>query len=83
MKFETRTFWKHVNCMDVFLAVFYVVHDNGVTASVSAEWMVQGHEIYGTAPVNPRGDNLVRVDISAEEYDNWKPYDPIGRYVGS
>lgn len=75
MKFEDDSyFFKHENCMDVFLVVDTVVMDSGNVAIIYGNWMTQGTAKYWAA------SNRERIKIDKDQYKRWIPYTPKGEY---
>jgi len=82
MKFELHTFWKHTDCMDLFLCVHHEF-PHGSATRLSAEWMLQCATKYITVRVgNYWESGLQTVDILPTEYEKWRPYNPRGVYCG-
>lgn len=73
MKFENYDCWKHKNCLDVFIYVSTVIQDDNNKAIIHANWMTQGVENHWFA------SERQRLFIKEDQYDNWEPYDPIGK----
>lgn len=71
--FQNNKYYKHKNCMDAFIRVNTVTHDNGETAFIWADWMIQGIELHWHSPVFNK-----RLFILADQYENWLPYQPKG-----
>lgn len=73
MKFENHQFWKHDDCLDVFISVYGVDFDSGTVAKIRASWLTQGHEIYF---YNSTSDFIL---VNSLNYEKWKPYIPKGK----
>lgn len=82
-KFEQSIFWKHARSIDAFLCLHYVYIDDGKVATLIAEWLCQGAEHYWTLPIPEHKDRstILRIEINAENYDQWRPYVPQGSYL--
>lgn len=79
MKFEQGShFFKHKNCMDAFICVMDTIQDTGNKAILRVDWMCQGIETFWSTPIQNQ-----RIFIKDNEYDNWVPYVPKGKYYGS
>lgn len=76
MKFQDSEgkYFKHKNCMDVFVRVRTVVMDSGDKAILWLSWMIQGTESYWLTR-----EDKDRVFIKADQYENWEPYEPKGK----
>lgn len=78
MKFDNDSyFFKHSNCLDVFIVVNNVVMDTGEVAIIWVNWMIQGTEHYWEA------SNNERIKVTKEEYSKWISYTPKGKYYGT
>lgn len=73
MKFDEHKYWKHDDCMDVFILVTGVDLDADKNTILWCTWLTQGLEGYWCA--DP-GDRIV---IKPNHYDKWKPYEPKGQ----
>lgn len=72
-KFEKHKYWKHKNCLDVFICVTSEVFDeNGKDAILRATWCTQFQNGWGFTVAD-------RVKITPKEYKNWEPYTPKGK----
>lgn len=76
-KFDNYLFWKHKNCIDVFVYIDHIRTDED-NLIVRGDWMCQGIESYWTTPLT--NDTFV---IKSDQFDNWIPYEPKGKYYGS
>lgn len=75
MKFDTQKYWKHADCMDVFISVTGVsFDDDGRHSFLWVNWMTQGTAGYWASSM---GD---RIKITPENYEKWKPYKIRGNY---
>ncbi len=75
MKFEFSPFWKHSNCLDVFIWP-NTVYDTGPEVYIMGNWMIQGTEKFW-----PASEEQLIV-VTKKEYDNWKSYSPKGDLYG-
>lgn len=73
MKFDMHQYWKHQNCMDVFILIHSIVQDTGKVAILNVQWMIQGTAHYWATKQD-------RIKINPKEYAAWKPYTPKGTY---
>lgn len=74
MKFEEHHFFKHKNGIDCFICVDNVVQDHNGKVILYVNWMTQGIFSYWTA------SDRERLFIKGDQYHNWEPYEPIGKY---
>lgn len=73
MKFDNDRYWKHDNCVDVFISIIGIsFDDDGKSAIVNASWCVQG-----TASWWHTG-TMGRIVIKPDHYNKWNPYEPKG-----
>lgn len=72
-KFETKTYWKHDDCLDVFIYVYAIEFDDGEIAKLRISWLTQGSEIYF---YNSSSESVL---INSLNYSKWKPYTPKGK----
>lgn len=77
MKFDKSYFWKHKNCMDVFILAGIEQPVEGGVMLIGSDWLTQGVDVFWTTPVVH--DNIF---IKDSEYDNWIAYTPKGNYYG-
>lgn len=75
MKFDMHKCWRHVRSSDVFFSVKSVsFDDNGKDAILHGHWCTQAiHQWFFI------GVPTARIKVTPVEYDNWKPYEPVGR----
>lgn len=75
MKFDNHKYWKHEDCMDVFISVNSIpFDDDGRHAILSVTWCVQGTASWWTCEVG-------RAKITPENYEKWRPYEPKGKSI--
>lgn len=72
-KFDSHIFWKHENCVDVFLRIYSSSFSlTGDTILVQGSWKVQGLDNHWYCSYTEL------ITITAQQYDKWIPYAPKG-----
>lgn len=74
-KFEHHYYFKHKNCMDVFIIVDEALEQPNGDFLVYAQWLTQGTAKFWNA------SNQEKFIIEKKQYDNWLPYTPAGEYL--
>lgn len=72
MKFDMHLYWKHEECVDVFISVNHVVFDDdGRNSILRGHWCTQtpNHWFFTIQD---------RIKITDEQYSKWHRYEPKG-----